>query len=310
MKIKNITEKSKQVLNNEREYHNSFGAGSTKIGSIGVATLNLPRLGYKYNTNEEKFFEELRLAAEDSCKINHAKRHIIQKRIDSNNAPLYNHGFLDLKKQYSTIGIIGLKECVELMGYNILDEDGQSFVFKILDILNSVADKMERFTKYPHNLEQIPGESAAVKLAEKDKLLKIQTADRHYKFYSNQFIPLISSADLLDRIKLQGLFDSRFSGGAILHINVDDRITDAKSLENLIHLTAKKGVVYFAINYAIKECEDGHTNVTQSNICQCGKPFSSVYCRPVGYITKTSLWSKTKREEDFANRKFYGDVVV
>jgi anaerobic ribonucleoside-triphosphate reductase len=309
-KIKSIVEKSKQVINSEREYHNSFGAGSSKIGSIGVATINLPRLGYKNIGDETKFFEELKSSAEDCCKINHAKRHIIQKRIDGLNAPLYNHGFIDLKKQYSTTGIIGLKECVEIMGYDILTEEGQQFVFKMLDVLNNVAERSERFTKYPHNLEQIPGESAAVKLAEKDKLLKYQNSEYNYAFYSNQFIPLIAKANLLDRIKLQGMFDSKFSGGAILHINVDSKICDSKKLENLITLAVNQGVVYFAINYAIKECEDGHINVVPGDTCDCGKPITAIYSRPVGYITCTKFWAKTKREDDFGNRKFYSDIAV
>lgn len=308
-KIVSINEENVKVLNEERAFANSFGSGSVQIGSIGVATLNLPRVAYKNNDNEDKFIEELKSSAEDSCKINHAKRHIVQKRIDSQNAPLYNHNFINIKKQYSTIGIIGLKEAVEIMGYDIMNEEGQAFVFKILDALNGIADKYERITKYPHNLEQIPGESAAVKLAEKDKLLKYQTKEYAYPFYSNQFIPLISNADLLDRIKLQGMFDSQFSGGSILHINVETKIDDASLLDSLVKLAAQKGVVYFAINYAIKECEDKHIEVRSGTTCSCGKEYVAIYSRPVGYLTKVATWSKTKREEDFANRKFYDNVA-
>jgi anaerobic ribonucleoside-triphosphate reductase len=74
-------------------------------------------------------------------------------------------------------------------------------------------------------------ENSSIKLAQKDKFLKYQN---DYELYSNQFIPLITKADMLDRIKLQGMFDSQFSGGAIAHINVETRISDPNKLADLI----------------------------------------------------------------------------
>lgn len=305
-----VTVRDEKILNSERQYTNSFGSGSTKIGSIGVATLNLPRLAYRYKGDEEAFFKALVELAESCCKVNHAKRNIIQKRIDAGVSPLYNYHFAELKKQYSTTGIVGLNECVEIMGYSMLDEAGQKFAGKILDALNKNCDKYERLTKNPHNMEQIPAESAAVKLCKKDKLLKFQTPEYSYEIYSNQFIPLISKADLLDRIRLQGMFDGMLSGGAILHINVNEKINDPEQVADIIEYAAKQGVVYFAINYAIKECEDGHIMVKKGGTCTCGKPFAKEYSRPVGYLTCTKSWSKEKREEDYKKRQFYENVKI
>ena len=98
------------------------------------------------------------------------------------------------------------------MGYNILEESGQEFVFKLLDVINITNEKNERQFGCPTNAEQIPGESSSAKLAAKDKLLKIQSNEHQYDIYSNQFIPLTTKADLLDRIKIQGMFDGKFSG--------------------------------------------------------------------------------------------------
>lgn len=130
-----------------------------------------------------------------------------------------------------------------------------------------------------------------------------------YDIYSNQFIPLIVKADMLDRIYLQGIFDSHFSGGAILHINCDTPIKDPKKIADLICSCAKQKVVYFAINYVLSECEDGHMTVTNGEICTiCGKPIINKYTRVVGFLTNVKNWHKVRREKDFPNRQFYQDV--
>lgn len=120
-------------------------------------------------------------------------------------------------------------------------------------------------------------ENSAIKLAAKDKVMKLQN---EYELYSNQFIPLIAEADMLDRIRLQGMFDSQFSGGSILHINCDSKVEDVNCMQNMIETTAKLGTVYFAINYNLQKCEDGHMSVGKANVCQvCGKPITDNYIR-------------------------------
>lgn len=305
LKIKSIKEKTEKTINRDRVYQNSFGAGSTKIGSLGVTTMNLPRLAYKHQLDEDAFFESLRKLVNDCARINHAKRKIVEKRIENGNLPLYSLGFIDLNKQYSTCGVNGLNEAVEIMGYDILDEKGQEFVIKCLDTINEENDKNQKQYGSPHNCEQIPGESASVKLAMKDQLLKYQTEGNTYELYSNQFIPLTTKADVLDRIKLQGMFDKKFSGGAICHINIDQQITDSNQLQDLIKVCAKKGVVYFAINYKIQQCENGHMRVGSGETCECGGQITNEYSRVVGYIVNTKSFNKVRREVDYPDRQFY-----
>jgi anaerobic ribonucleoside-triphosphate reductase len=144
------------------EYHNSFGAGSTKIGSLGVVTVNFPRIAYKAmktDNPEEYFIDELKKFVSICARINHAKRKIIKKKIELNAMPLYTLGYMDLKKQYSTYGVTGLNEALEILGYDIVSTEGELFVLHILDIINIENDKMNTRFKYPHNCEQVPAES-------------------------------------------------------------------------------------------------------------------------------------------------------
>ena len=307
MKIKKIIEKTEKILNKNRQYSNSFGSGSTKVGSLGVVTLNLPRLAYKTQGNDSKFFEELKLMVEDTARINNAKRNIVQKRVDNGNLPLYSYGFIDIKKQYSTTGICGLNEACEIMGYNILTDEGQNFALKIINTINDINEKSERQFNTPHNCEQIPAESTAVKLAQKDKLLKVQIEGYEYDLYSNQFIPLTTKADLLDRIEIQGKLDKHFSGGAICHLNVDTRLDSKEKMRSLIETAANHGVIYFAVNYNIQKCEDEHISVGKNEICNCGKKITDNYTRVVGFLVNTKAFSKKRREIDYPNRQFYSE---
>lgn len=289
----------------KNEYFNSFGSGSSKIGSLGVCTINFPRLAIKY-PNKEEFMEQLKHMVEICSKVNNAKRKIVDKRIKNGNEPLYTLDFMSLSKQYSTCGVCGFNECITLLGSDILTDKGQALALQILDTINEVNDKMQKQYNSPHNCEQIPAENTGIKLASKDKLLGYQNT---YNLYSNQFIPLITNADILDRITLQGVFDGHFSGGSILHLNVDQRIEDYHYIMDLIRSTAKQGVVYFAINYVLAECEDGHMTVGKDGICSvCGKPIVNLYTRVVGFLTNIKNWNPVRREEDFPNRQFYHEV--
>lgn len=290
----------------DNEYFNSFGSGSSKIGSLGVVTINLPKLAFRYLGNEEMFFSELTQSISDCARVNHTKRSIVKKRIDNGNLPLYSLGFMALSKQYSTTGINGLNECCEIMGYDILTEEGQNFVLSILNIINTENDKWQKKTKAPHNCEQVPAENVSVKLADKDRLMGFN--DR-YDLYSNQFIPLTVNADMLDRIRLQGLFDKHFSGGAICHLNVEQKIEDPQLVVDLIKACAKAGVVYFAINFLLNKCENGHMTVGKMEVCStCGGAIVDRLTRVVGFLTSVKAWSKTRREYDFPNRQWYSGI--
>ena len=297
----------------DHEYFNTFGAGGTKIGSLSVTTINLPRIAYitKHRVFmgggncKEMFLKELKDRVEMCAEVNAIKRHIIKTRIKNGNLPLYTLGFMDINKQYSTCGLNGINEAVEIMGYDILTDEGKEFVREILETVNQVNKSQERRFGYPHNCEQTPSENSAIKLAHSDKILGY---NNEYDLYSNQFIPLTVQTDMLNRIVLQGMFDSLMTGGAILHLNVAERIKDHVLLEELIKNSVKQGVIYQAVNYVLNVCEDGHITVGRSDekCSVCGKSITDKLTRVVGFLTNTKNWHEVRRKHDFPDRKFYG----
>jgi anaerobic ribonucleoside-triphosphate reductase len=145
--------------------------------------------------------------------------------------------------------------------------------------------------------------NSGIKLAEKDKLLGFNTK---YPLYSNQFIPLVINGNMLDRINLQGKFDKMFSGGAICHINIEQEIMDYKKIMQIIEYSAKKGVIYWAINYNLQQCENSHMSVGKKETCSiCNGRITDNYLRVVGFLTNTKNWNPVRREIDYPNRKWY-----
>lgn len=287
------------------EFFNSFGAGSTKIGSLGVVTINFPRFAYesiKTDNPKKYFIEEIKKSVKICSEINHSKRKIIKKRIELKSMPLYNLGHMDLVKQYSTYGVTGLNEALEILGYDILTEEGENFVLEILDVINSENEKMDNRLKFPHNCEQVPAESSSVKLAKRDRMLKYQ---EKYEIYSNQFIPLTTNVDMLERLRIQGVFDKKFSGGSICHINMNERIKNIKIMKDLMIYAAKTGTIYWAINYIIKRCKNNHVWI-DGNICpKCSEIIETAVTRVVGFFTKVENWNKVRRKYEFPRRVFY-----
>ena len=293
------------------EYFNSFGSGSTKIGSLGVATGNLPQLATICKGAEnpsDEFLHRIKDLVLDCQLVNQAKRNIIKRTIKAGSQPLYSLGYMELKRQYSTFGVIGLYEALEILGYDIMTKEGQDYVLEILNVINTTNKELQDKYKAPQNCEQIPGENVSVKLAKKDRALGYNDK---YTLYSNQFIPLIKRVNIFDRIAIQALFDKYFSGGAICHLNVNQEINDVNTMQNLIHASVKEGVVYFAVNFVLQECENKHMFVGNVDTCpHCGGKIIGTFTRVVGFLTKVDNWIPERREVDFPNRQFYGKVEI
>ena len=285
-------------------YSNTFGAGSTKIGSLGVVTLNLPRLARTAEGSFPAFLGLLRQSTGTASRINHAKRTFIKDRIERGSLPLYTLGFMDLSRQYSTCGFTGLHEAMSILGFDMLTEEGLQAAEDTLTVINETNAKLSKLLGTPHNMEQVPAESSAVKLAKKDALLGLNPEG--IPLYSNQFLPLWEEgADLLDRIRVQGRLDGHCTGGAICHLNVATAITDPAVMEALIHHAAESGAVYFAVNYQLNRCAQGHMTVGRDDACPvCGAPVIDTFTRVVGFLTNTKHWNKTRREHDWPERTF------
>lgn len=294
-------------------YSNTFGSGSTKIGSLGVVTLNLPRAAREANKTRpdsreaafEAFLENVKVATHLAGFINHAKRRFIKDRIRRGSLPLYSLGIMDLDRQYSTCGFTGLYEALEILGQDMRTDKGLELASDVLCKINDVNAALSKLLGEPCNMEQVPGESSAVKLARKDAVLGLNPEG--YELYSNQFIPLWEEGtDLLDRIRAQGRLDKFCTGGAILHLNVGNPIEDDKTMQALIAHACAAGVVYFAVNYAINRCENGHMSVGRdpAQCPQCGAGITDTFTRVVGFLTNVKGWHKTRREHDWPKRVF------
>ena len=295
-------------------YANSFGAGSTKIGSIGVVTLNLPALasaaadvaGVDDSDSFAAFCELVSVMTEAAAKVNHVKRLFIRDRIGRGSLPLYSQGFMDLKRQYSTCGFTGLYEALETLGFDIREAHGLAAARRVLGVINSTNSLMQNVLGTPHNMEQTPAETSAVKLARKDKIMGMQNKPCH--LYSNQFLPLgLEGTDLLDRIRIQGALDSCCTGGAICHLNIGEALHKPEAMKALVLHAASEGVVYFAINYVLNRCAGGHitVGVSPASCPVCGAEITGTYTRVVGFLSNVEKWNKTRREEDWPARIFY-----
>lgn len=299
--------------NRDSAWFSSLGSSSSKIGSLGVATGNLPHLAFTCvkdaETREqarEKFLTDLKELVLDCQCINNAKRNIIRRTIKTGTLPMYSLGYVSLKTQYSTFGVIGLNEALEILGLDIKNKEGQDFALDMLNLINATNDELQTLYKAPHNCEQIPGEGTACTLPKRDKLVGLNSK---YDMYSNQFIPLVERVNMFDRIHLQGLFDKHFSGGAICHLNMDQEIKNKEIIKNLIIASAKEGVVYFAINFVLQECANHHMTVGNREFCpKCHAPITGTYTRVVGFLSKIENWNPTRREIDFPNRQFYKEI--
>ncbi len=277
------------------EYQNSFGVGGLSIGSHRVAGINLPRMA---KTGE--FKESL----ESVKKILVAHRRLMESNIDKGIMPLYDAGWIHLSRQNSTIGIIGAYEYVKNKGKDIKTEEGQAELLEVMDYIN---DKIEEWTKEfdgsRWNIEQIPGEGMAVRLAAIDKMMGYN--DDEYKLYSNQYLPLIEEATFVDRLKIQGVFDSKTSGGAICHINYfDTKPMDGDQLLSIMDTARKLNTVYFARNDIFNRCENGHFSTGRIDACPiCSSDKIEKFTRVVGFLTPVDAWTDVRRDWEFDERK-------
>ena len=286
---------------------NSIGGTALSIGSVKVNTINLMRIAYKSGINEKKYLKILKKRTELCCKVLDVQRHIIKRNIEKGLLPNYCEGGIEMSKQYSTIGILGLYEVIEYFGYIEFDEfnnayytdEGIEFADKIFKILNKVKDT---FTdEYSFNIESVPAERAAIILCQKDNLLY----EKEDKFiYSNQWIPLSQPCTIQEKIKLSSILDAKCSGGAIAHINLEQNFPNTDVAWEMLNYIASQNVFYFAFNTRINECKNHHGFVG-SNICpKCGEPVIDTYQRIVGYLTPTRSYSKDRKRE-FNIRQWY-----
>lgn len=291
-------------------FTNSLGGSSSNIGSFGVCTVNLATLALRYKGDINKFYTELDKNIEYAQEVNRCKMNFIKRDIKNGNLPMYDLRFVELDKQYATLGINGLYECCQELGYDYRLEENRDFVKSLLQHINTLNDKLGEEMNHIVNVEQIPAENVAVKLANIDKKLGLNSK---YDIYANQFIPLdiTTEGGILDRISIQGELDEYFSGGSILHINLDQECKDEDLFLDLGKYAIENGVRYFGINYATNHCNNcGGTFVGKLEECpHCQSKNFETWCRTVGYMVPVENYNKVRRQE-FERRVFYKEHSI
>ena len=286
-------------------YFNSIGGTALKVGSVKVSTINLARLALDTET-EEEYLKELENRVKINLQALDCVRHIIQRNVEKGLLPNFKYNLIDFKSLYNTIGFIGIYETMKKFNYIEVDELGNTFYTKeaanfgqrIFETMRKVADAFieENDCDYKINTEQIPGETAAAKLMQKDKFFYPDAKIYDLPLYGNQFVPLGIKTTLAERVRVQALFDGFCNGGSILHANIDAPFDSFEKAWSMVNWIADKGVTYFAFNTKIQACENNHA--FYGNTCpECGKPVSTEYTRIVGFYTPIKTWSNTRQEE-------------
>ncbi|MFC2062278.1 ribonucleoside triphosphate reductase, partial [Elusimicrobiota bacterium] len=287
-----------------------FGSGE-KTGSIGVVTINLPRIGY-LSKNKEEFFsrlDELMYLAKESLEI---KRKDVNKNLQEGLLPWSKRYLGNLDNHFSTIGIVGMNEaCLNFLGEDITSREGKAFAVEILDFMREDLTRYQKDTSHIYNLEATPAEGTAYRLARLDKKQcpDIITAGKDAPYYTNSSqLPVNYTDDVLFAIQHQQDLQSKYTGGTVLHIFTGEKNVSAESCKNLIKkVTQKSTLPYFTFSPTFSICSDhGFVSGEYSKCPQCNKDME-VYSRVVGYYRPVANWNSGKQEE-FKERKTFNTI--
>ena len=289
---------------------NSIGGTALSVGSVKVSTMNLEAIALEHPDNQEEFLERLKYIQDINMQALDVVRHIIQRNIEKGLLPNFVDGGMEMDKMFCTVGFLGLYEVMEIYGYINTDEfgnksysdDGIIFASKIFDAMNHNKEEFVKDKDYKINLESVPGESAAVKLAAKDRL--IFGEEKTHEILSNQWIPLTAKCTIKEKVRLSSLFDKKCGGGVISHINIESEFPTEESAWKMLNYLAKNKVIYFAFNSKINECENHHGFVGSSTCPECGGKIIDTYQRIVGYLVPSRNYSSARKKE-FNKRQWY-----
>ncbi len=286
-----------------------FGANPL-TGSIGIVTINLPRLGYLHKKKGE-FKENLSRMLDISKSVLEVRRKVIEKNTIGGLYP-YSRFYLSevferfgeyWKNHFNTIGIIGMNECIRNF-YNdkedITTVKGQAFANEMIDFIR---EKMTEFQSDGdlYNLEATPGEGTTYRLAKADKnqFPDIITAGDKEPYYTNSTqLPVDCKTDLFEVIKLQDTLQSKYTGGTVLHAYLGERIKDVNITKQLIKTIFENNKLpYLSITPTFSTCDEhGYLEGEKMECPKCGKD-TEVWTRVVGFYRPIQAFNKGKREE-------------
>ena len=291
-----------------------FGANPL-TGSIGVVTINLPRIGYMAKS-EQDFFQRLQENMQLSIESLSIKRKVLEKFTEKNLYPysmfylreIKNGSGLFWKNHFSTIGIIGMNEaCLNFMGENIASPNGQNFALKVMDFIRTGIAQIQEESGDIFNLEATPAEGTSFRLAMLDKNRypdiiaandgSVQNGAAPYYTNSTQ-LPVNYTDDLFETLQLQDGLQTKYTGGTVLHIFLGEKVDDVDTIKGLIRkISGNYHLPYFTLTPTFSVCPShGYLSGQQYKCPSCSSE-TEVYSRVVGYLRPVKQWNSGKQAE-------------
>jgi ribonucleoside-triphosphate reductase len=293
-----------------------FGSGSL-TGSIGVVTINLPRIGYLSKTKKE-FFERLAKGMDLAKESLEIKRKTIEQYIEKGLYP-YSKFYLSSIKQargayyanhFSTIGLIGMNEALlNFLDKDIASPEGRKFTLEVLRFMKERMIQYQLETGNLYNLEATPAESTSYRLALKDKEKYpdiITAGTKKVPYYTNSTqLPVNYTDDIFEALRLQDELQCQYTGGTVFHIFLGEKIKDIQAVKKLIQkIFTNFHLPYITLTPTFSICPvHGYLEGEHFYCPKCViKQPCEVYSRVVGYLRPVQQWNIGKQEE-FRERK-------
>ena len=316
-----------RIDNRQLEYRGGGLFGSNPMtGSVGVVTINLPRLALK-SKNEKEFFKglgELMDMAKDSLET---KRKVLERLTDANLYPYTKFYLRNIKQRFnqywknhfSTIGLIGTNEAaLNLLGVDIGTEKGKAFAEKTLDFMRDRLVEYQKETGNNYNLEATPAEGTTYRLAQIDKasfpdrahFANGLGAEVKHPFYTNSsHLPVNYTDDLFELMDLQDNLQTKYTGGTVIHFFLGERMDDPQTLKKLVKTICENyKLPYFTFSPSFSICKNHGYLVGEHPTCPSCSEATEVYSRVVGFLRPVSQWNKGKQAE-FDMREHYDDAA-
>lgn len=288
-----------------------FGSGES-TGSVGVVTLNLPRLAYLAE-NEKEFYDSLDYLMDVAARSLDTKRKVITKMMDEGLYPYTKKYLGGFDNHFSTIGLVGMNEAVrnaKWLRTNLTTPEGQQFA---KDVLNHMRERLSDYQEQYgalFNLEATPAESTSFRLAKHDveKYPDIITAAEKGEtpFYTNSsHLPVGYTDDVFDALDLQDDLQTLYTSGTVFHAFLGERLPDWKAAATLVREIAENyKLPYYTLSPTYSVCpEHGYIAGEHEKCPKCGKG-TEVYSRITGYYRPLKNWNDGKVQE-FKKRKEY-----
>ncbi len=316
-----------RIDNRQLEYRGGGLFGSNPMtGSIGVVTVNLPRLALN-SKDEGEFMRGLGGLMDMARDTLETKRKVIETLTEANLYPYTKFYLRDIKKRFneywknhfSTIGLIGMNEAsVNLLGADIGSETGRAFAERTLDFMRDKLLKYQEETGNNYNLEATPAEGTTYRLAQIDRTDFPETAhfangvgkNTDRPFYTNStHLPVNYTDDLFELLDLQDNLQTKYTGGTVIHFFLGERVDDAQALKKLVKSVCQNyRLPYFTFSPSFSVCpKDGYLRGEHPTCPTCGGT-AEVYSRVVGFLRPVSHWNDGKQAE-FEMRKHYDEAV-